>query len=126
MIKRNTFQRTLVFETVNALKHHPTADEIYLDVIKTHPNISRATIYRNLNQLCEAQQINKVEVPDGADRFDYLLSNHYHAKCSLCCGIFDVDMQYIQDLQKSIGDSQGFEFSGHDIIFRGICRNCKK
>ena len=56
-MKRNTIQRTLVLEAVNRLRFHPTAEEIYDDVIREHPHISKATVYRNLNQLAEDREI---------------------------------------------------------------------
>lgn len=126
MIKRNTLQKSLVFTSVIKLKHHPTADEVYNDIVQTHPTISKGTIYRNLNQLAENMEIKKIEVPDGADRFDYRLENHYHTQCSICNQVFDVDMEYIKDLPAAIKDSNGFEFSGHYIMFCGICASCKK
>ncbi len=34
----------------------------------------------------------KVEVPDGPNRFDFTLRNHYHVRCVKCSEIFDADM----------------------------------
>ncbi|MFR7675832.1 MAG: Fur family transcriptional regulator [Acutalibacteraceae bacterium] len=126
MIKRNTIQRALVLEAVNELKCHATADEIYNAIVNEHPHISRGTVYRNLNQLSESGEIRKLEIPDGADRFDHRCHDHYHARCLKCGQVFDVEMEYIKDLEKKIKDTHGFEFSGHDIMFKGICPECKK
>ena len=60
MMKRHTIQRTLVFDAVNKLQCHATADEIYEEIAKEHPNISRATVYRNLKQLAEAGEIRRL------------------------------------------------------------------
>ena len=49
--ERNTFQKSLVYETVCALHHHPTAIEIYEELHKAHPTVSRATVYRILGTL---------------------------------------------------------------------------
>ena len=68
MIRRNTIQRSLVYEAVNALQNHATADEIYEISVKEHPHISKGTVYRNLNQLAEDGEIRRVEVPGGPDR----------------------------------------------------------
>ena len=124
-IQRNTIQRSAILATVNCLKSHPTADEVYDEISKTYPTISRATVYRNLNQLWEGDCINKIEVPNGADCFDHIVTKHYHIKCSTCGKVFDVEMEYIEDLEKSIRNSNGFDFSGHDIIFKGVCPKCK-
>lgn len=124
MIKRNTIQLSLVFEAVNKLQCHATADEIYDEIIKEHPTISRGTIYRNLNRLSEIGEIRKIENPGGADRFDHCCHEHYHARCVKCGRVFDVDMEYLADWKSSIKDTHGFEFTGHDIIFKGICLGC--
>lgn len=111
-------------EAVKKLHCHPTADEIYAAVKADYPNISRATVYRNLKLLAEAGEIGEVEMPGGADHFDYQTSRHYHVRCTRCGRIFDVDMEYIPDLEKSIKNTQGFQLNGHDIIFKGICPEC--
>ena len=125
-MKRKTIQQTLVFETVNQLKHHVTADEVYDELRKEHPNISRGTVYRNLNQLSKNGAIQKIEVLGGADCFDYQCHKHYHTRCLKCGQIFDVDMEYIDGLENNIRDTHGFEFSGYDIMFKGLCPNCAK
>lgn len=114
----------LVLEVVHHLKRHATADEIYEEVIKTHPNISRATIYRNLNQLTEDGKIRRVDNPNGADHFDHILEKHYHARCMKCGKILDVKMNYLEQLEASIEPMEDFIFSGHDIMFKGICKEC--
>lgn len=103
---------------------HPTADEVYAAVAKEYPNISRATVYRNLKQLAEIGEISEIETPGSADHFDYQLHGHYHVRCVECGKVFDVDMDYMPDLEKSIKDAHGFRFSGHDLMFRGICPVC--
>lgn len=126
MNKRNTIQRSLVLEAVKELQCHVTADEVYNEIVKKYPDISRGTVYRNLNLLSDMGEIRKVEIPGGADRYDHLCYKHYHAKCVKCGQIFDVDMEVMADLEKQIKDTRGFEFTGHDIIFKGICFECKK
>ena len=124
MIQRNTIQCALVLETVNQLQCHATADEVYDAIVKEHPTISRATVYRNLNRLSEMGKIRKIAVPDGPDRFDHRQHDHYHVKCVKCARVFDVDMDYIADLEEKIKDTHGFQFTGHNIIFTGICPKC--
>ena len=126
MNNRNTIQRFLVLETVKELQCHATADEVYDAIAKQHPGISRATVYRNLNRLSETGDIRKLELPNGADRYDPLCHSHYHARCVRCNKIFDVKMEFMENLEKSVKDTRGFVFTGHDIIFKGICLECNK
>lgn len=124
MNKRNTTQRSLVLEAVKELKCHATADEVYNMIVRKFPNISRGTVYRNLNLLSDMGEIRKMEMPSGADRFDHICSEHYHAKCEKCGRVFDVEMEFIADLEQNIKDTRGFKFIGHNIIFKGICPEC--
>ena len=126
MNKRITTLRSLVLEAVKEFRCHVTADEVYDAIVKKQPHISRGTVYRNLNLLSDIGEIRKVEMPNGADRFDYLCREHYHARCIKCGRVLDVEMEFIDDLEKNIKDTHGFEFIGHDIIFKGICHECNK
>ena len=95
---RNTIQRALVLEAVQSLHNHPTSADVYEVVRARHPNISRATVYRNLGVLANRGEVLRVEVPNGADRYDFRNRPHYHAKCRVCGGVFDVDMPYQSDI----------------------------
>lgn len=125
MIQRNTIQNSLVYEAVNKLQSHATADKIYDMIVQEHPTISRGTVYRNLNRLAEMGKIRKMEIPGGPDRFDHRCHDHCHVKCERCGRVFDVDMAYITGLEKNITDTHGFTFTGYDILFRGICPECQ-
>ncbi len=123
-MKRNTIQRSLTLEAVQQLKSHPTAEEVYYAVAEKHPTISRGTVYRNLNELSESGEIRKMEIPSGADHFDHRCHDHYHVRCLKCGKVFDLDMEYIPDLEKSVKDVGGFKLSGYDLVFKGICPEC--
>ena len=126
MARRNTIQRSLVLAAVNKLHCHATADEVYGEIKKEHPTISRATVYRNLNLLSELGEIRRLEIPGSADRFDHISRNHCHVKCIICNRVFDVDMDFVAGLESGIRDTRGFDFTGYEIIFRGVCPECKK
>lgn len=125
MERRNTIQKELVQKAVFELKRHVTADEVYEFVKKEHPTIGKGTVYRNLGILVEEGAIRKVEIPDGPDRFDFTLQKHYHVRCIKCKEIFDVDMEKIADLKQLIRDTHGIQFLDYDILFKGICPNCR-
>ena len=126
MVKRQTIQYALVSETVKKMRKHASADEIYNAISKDHPTIGRGTVYRNLQRLSEQGEIRKREIQGGADRYDFLCTDHYHVVCTKCGQVFDVDMDYMKDLEKTIKNTHGFEFTSHDIIFKGICPDCNK
>ena len=124
METRNTFQKSMILEQVQRL-HHPTADEVYGAVARIHPAISKATVYRNLGNMERRGLIARVKVPDGADRFDKTLEKHYHIKCRECGKIYDVDMPYLEGLEEQVTDKHGFDIDTHEIVFVGVCPDCK-
>lgn len=124
-MRRNTIQRKLVLAAVQQMHDHPTAERVYALVAAQHPSISRGTVYRNLNQLAADGDLQKIELPESADCFDDTLEPHYHIYCHGCGRLFDVDMEYLQDLEHRVRDPHGFRFEGHTIVFKGICPECK-
>lgn len=125
MIRRNTVQRSIVLQTVGNLHNHATADEVYEAVSKAYPNISRGTVYRNLAVLAEDGDIRKIEVADGADRYDHNTEPHYHIKCVRCKNVYDYGRR-IDNINSFIEGSNGFQLIDYEIVFRGICPNCQK
>lgn len=125
MIQRRTIQCALVLDVVRRLKNHVTADEVFEEIVKEHPTIGRGTVYRNLQRLCEEGAIRRVEVPEGADRYDHICQNHYHIRCIKCGRLFDMDMPYLEDLEAKANDLHGFTQISHDILFKGICPACQ-
>lgn len=125
-MQRNTLQRSLVLKTVQDLKCHATAEEVYSAVYNQYPNISKTTVYRNLNELAKEGKIRKLEIPGQADRYDHICNDHYHIRCLKCGKVFDVDMKIVLDLQNSIKDAFGFVVNGYDLIFKGICPKCQQ
>lgn len=127
MVKRNTIQRQLVIAAVRFLANHPTAEEVYDRITMEYPDISKGTVYRNLNSLVESGLLGKVSVPSGADRFDHILSKHYHIKCTNCGNFMNVeDLDYFYDLDQKVGAVTSYKMEHHDIVFSGLCPECQK
>lgn len=82
--RRNTIQKDLVRNAVYEMKRHVTANEVYEFIKEAYPTIGKGTVYRNLDILVEEGSLRKVEVPDGPNRFDFTLKNHYHVRCVKC------------------------------------------
>ena len=123
MKERNTKQRKMVWDAVKARTDHPTANQIYLDVLQQDARVSRGTVYRNLNLLSEKGEITEVEVPE-ANRYDCRTDKHYHMLCRMCGEVCDAPVGYEESEDRRIEELTGFQVEGHDTIFRGICKQC--
>lgn len=121
--KRDTRQRRLTYEAVMKRWDHPTAEQIYQDVRSIDKNISKGTVYRNLNLLAESKEITLVKVP-GENRFDRTLTNHYHILCKRCGKVVDAPIDYISFNESKVEEETGFKIDKHSIIFEGLCEDC--
>ena len=118
-------QRNLILSALQEHKHHPTADQIYNIVKEKDPNISLATVYRNLNQLAENGIIQKVEHIDTQAHFDHTLEDHYHFICSECSCIIDIDCNIVSNLNQQLLDKENLLVENTDISFHGLCPKCR-
>ena len=91
--QRNTRQRQLVLDVVRGRRDHPTAEQIYQSVREQDAHVSRGTVYRNLNLLCDNREIYRV-VMSSSDRFDLRTDPHYHMHCLVCDSVVDVPYTY--------------------------------
>ena len=124
-MQRNTVQRQIILDTLNKFITHPTVDELYTEIQKSHPSISKTTIYRNLHQLTQVGHISKVMLPDDIDRYDKRTDQHYHFQCKSCSAIFDVDIDYVEGINEKVHKKYGLQVNEHDIVFKGVCKKCK-
>ena len=123
--QRNTRQRQVIFEELQALTSHPTAGELYEIVRRQLPKISLGTVYRNLELLAQSGTIAKLEISGSESRFDGNADLHYHVRC-VHCGRVDDAHQISPDLiSKEIKNLEGYEILGHRLEFLGICRACQ-
>ena len=124
MEKRNTIQKKLVLDAVLRLADHPTAEQVYAEVVKEHPTVSKATVYRNLNGLSQSGVLRHIPMPDGADRFDHRLAPHAHIECTGCGRVCDAFVEDDAGLDAQVERQTGFRRATHELMFRGVCPGC--
>ena len=87
---KNSKQREAIRAVLMETKSHPSAETVFQMLKATYPNISLATVYRNLNLLTELGEITKVPGTTGSDRFDGNVAPHIHFFCTDCNAILDL------------------------------------
>ena len=123
---RMTRQKKLILEILRSTIIHPTADWIYGQARKVIPDISLGTIYRNLGNLKAAGDIMELNYGSTFSRFDGNPKNHYHFFCQSCGRIFDLDVEVLYDLERTIEQQTGARVTGHRMEFYGCCNDCQK
>lgn len=124
-IQRNTMQKDIIRDIVTSMYYHPTAEDVYNEVHQLYSTISRATVFRVLNQLSENGEIRKVKFTDGADRYDFRLKDHFHIKCVCCNKIKDINLPMIYKQLNQMTTKDGYKVVGYQLCVDGICPDCQ-
>ena len=78
-----------------------------------------------INILVESNVIRKIKMLSGADRFDYICKEHYHAICEKCGKVFDFDYSFNKkELKEIIKNQTGIITDADNIAIYGICEEC--
>jgi Fur family peroxide stress response transcriptional regulator len=125
-MRRETKQREAILSVLRNTKAHPTADQIYDEVRKKIPNVSKGTVYRNLRVLQEDGAVTELNLNGTLSRFEAKQAGHYHFRCEQCGRVFDLDEPVNYELNERVSKITGFTVSYHQTEFRGLCKDCKK
>ena len=122
MQKRNTAQKTAIFSELASRCDPPSAQKLYEDLKEKYPSLSRATVYRVLSTAADEGEILRIHAGK-EDHFDGT-QNHCHIICTECDHIFDAT--FPQNVIPALQEESGYEVSGSNVVFYGICPDCKK
>ena len=116
-----SYQRIMILKYLAENQNHPTADQIYGALRVSIPTLSKATVYNTLNLFAEFGLVRILSVEDNETRYDVVVQNHGHFKCSSCGSItnfaVNIDRFVTEDLQ-------GFQITQKNVYFNGRCPNC--
>lgn len=124
MAMKYSRQRQLIKDFLLSRKDHPTADIVYMNVRKEFPNISLGTVYRNLTQLADIGEIQRLHLGDGVDHFDADTSDHNHFVCTSCKCVQDLEMDSIHSILRTASEHFDGQIQGHVTYFYGLCGTC--
>ncbi|MCD6653188.1 MAG: transcriptional repressor [Sulfurovum sp.] len=120
-----TFQRLHILEVVDKYGHIAIED-IYDKVIKIHPSLSVATIYKNIIIMVEKGVL--VEVPIMGRKSKYELSklDHIHLVCTQCGEVEDLACtKDINNILDFLTQEEKFKLTKQQINLYGTCSQCQ-
>lgn len=118
-------KRNAILECLRSTHRHPSADMVYSMLQTEHPDISLATVYRNLSRFRAQGVIQCVATVRGIERFDANIHPHVHFICSNCDEVIDLpEIQVPQELSSSVEKTSGCHAEGCQLTFTGLCKNC--
>lgn len=124
-VKRFSRKREAIRNVLMSTTSHPTAEWIYTQLKPEIPDLSLATVYRNLNEMKENGDVQSVAFWGGKERFDGNTKKHSHFVCE-SCGRID-DFHFIHhDTDLDLAAQQHFKgkIDFHSLVFHGVCDEC--
>lgn len=123
---RITPQRAIIFEVIENLQGHITAEEIFHKVQKVNPYISLATVYRTLELLQELKLVSQTNF--GRSQTYFALKDHcshHHIVCTECGSIEEFPDDLLEPLKAKLIERFGFQAHTDHMSIFGICKNCR-
>jgi Fur family peroxide stress response transcriptional regulator len=121
-----TFQRMNILESIE--QHgHMTIDNIYEKVIKTHPSLSLATVYKNIILMVEKGVLVEVPITGQKSKYELLKEDHIHLVCIECGEVEDLPHSLAADeVFNAMTKSENFSLCKQQINLYGVCSHCKE
>ena len=96
-------KRNAILACLRGTTCHPSAEKLYQMLQQEHPDISLATVYRNLALFKSQGIIASVATVGGVERFDGNIEPHVHFICSGCGAVLDVEDFLVSNLFLPLG-----------------------
>ena len=120
-------KRNAILDCLRQSHAHPSAEAIHVQLNAVHPDISLATVYRNLALFKSQGMIISLGTVNGIERFDANTQPHVHFICTGCSSIIDLpEVQVPQQLNQEVEESSGCSVQSCQLSFRGLCGSCRK
>jgi len=118
-------KRTAILECLQGTKTHPSAETIHSMLQEKHPDISLATVYRNLALFKKQGLIQSLGTVGGVERFDANTAPHVHFVCTCCDAVLDLpEMDPPESLCSAAAEGVGGQVTGCSLTFTGKCSHC--
>ena len=118
-------KRNAILECLRNTDAHPSAEALFQMLQKEHPDISLATVYRNLTLFKQQGMIQSLGTVNGIERFDGNTQPHVHFICGSCDSVLDLpELDPPESLRSAAAKATGGEVSGCQLIFTGTCQDC--
>ncbi len=135
ILKKNgykfTHKKELILKTVLSSKDHLNALDVY-EKLKDY-GIGIATVYRGLKIFGDLGVFKETNI-NGTNYYEMKIFSkkpiHIHFKCNKCNNIKDIKnkeltAQYLK-LMRSIEQENNINIYDSDVMFVGLCKNCKE
>ncbi|MDR1900191.1 MAG: transcriptional repressor [Treponema sp.] len=122
--RKHSDKRDAILRVIRSTTSHPSAQWVYDRLKPLIPDLSLATVYRNINLFRREGTVVSVGVVDGEERFDGVVKPHPHLVCSRCGRVIDLPCPESHIAQAVTVTAGGFTVDYRRTVFYGLCGDC--
>jgi len=122
-----TLPRMKILEFLEAsdVRHH-SAESIYKTLLNEGEEIGLATVYRVLTQFEAAGLVERHHFESGQAVFELNEKGHHdHIVCISCGKVEEFYDEMIEERQKEVARTKGYEVTDHSLTLYGKCPDCR-
>lgn len=119
---RPSIQRIEIMRYLLTHHTHPTIDEIFVNLKKRIPTVSRTTIYNTLRMFSEKGAALMITIDEHRVCYDGDTQPHAHFSCKNCGKIYD--FHQIQPPIDLAGAMKDFKVEDAQLYYKGVCPEC--
>lgn len=121
---RASAQRAAIAQWVLTTESHPSADQVWTEVKKTLPMVSRATVYNTLKLFVEKGLLRELVLAPGFVVYDPKMEAHHHFIEDETGAIHDVPWSSI-GVQR-VHEIDGWDVREYSVVLRGKKRSARR
>jgi Fur family transcriptional regulator, ferric uptake regulator len=125
---RRTSQRDVIAKAIFSKDEHFTAEELFDRVRKTDSDTSRATVYRTLGLLVEADLLREIDLGDNQTTYDPNFldkPSHNHLVCIDCGKVVEFEDSHLDVLNDCVTRRLGFKPIRQSIKIEANCEQLR-
>ena len=124
---RATRQRTAVSEMLDRLDDFRSAQEIHEQLRRRGDGIGLTTVYRTLQALVDAGEIDVLRTPAGEASYRRCSRHHHHhLVCRTCGRTVEVEGPAVEHWAERVAAEHGFAEIDHTVEILGVCARCRE
>ena len=122
---RPTKQRLAVAEALSSTEGFHSAQQIHELLARRGDQVGLATVYRTLQKLAEAGDVDMMRSEDGEAIYRRCSdTHHHHLVCRVCGRTVEVEGPAVERWTRSIAEEHGYAEVSHTLEIFGTCPDC--
>jgi Fur family ferric uptake transcriptional regulator len=122
-----THQREVIAMALFESEQHLSVDDL-ADLLRGRgEHVGKATIYRTLSLLVEAELARELDFGEGFKRYEHQAgeARHDHVICTGCGKVIRFARDALDDLQAEVAAELGFSVQSRRLKIYGLCADCR-